>query len=718
MHRKFVRYGLSAAIATFVCLLAPASSHALVTTTVLEDFEDGSVGGAVAATTANSSTGGATNSVATNIFESGSLRLRMTDPDGTYNGLVLTLPGVFTEAGNYLITADVKVDNSASIIDSFGFAGIVGAPATAKVSDVNAGYVMNLPQNTTTGAALGYQTICCAVQVPAGGSFPKDLTLYFGTDPSRGNFASLPANDGNFSGGHRSLATTWVSPANAAYIDNIKSIGPGNYGEDRHFWISAGDNYTNLTNLDNQILAAKNNGFNSVDILARYRTNRYYVANRNYASYSNNEPFASGASAANDPIQECIDKCHEYGMRAYVSWSCFLTTSSATYPSALPSGSVTYTYNGGNPIPMTSTGEGLWADVGRADVREHVMNVALDFVQNYDIDGVIFDRIRYDSPSLGYNPVALQEMGYAVHNPFQAGDPIPTTSDATFRDKRRDAVTTFLHDSYVAITTLKPWVLVGTVPIAYGDGLSDTYNTVFQFWPKWSARPTANRVFSFGSEDIIQPQFYRLASSSGTNKAPASNERLMQKAAFGDVANYSLDYGLMPGSNVMIAPLFYHPNTADTAQSAANAQNICDTRQDTYPMNGWGLYAATTTLADISLIRNSSTTVCGTDVMATVAPRTDFLMKAGYDNTAPNPISDLGSSSTVTDTITLGWTTPPAAADGETPTHYLVYRSTATPVKQYYANLVNRNFVVSGNSFADNASTGMVTGNSYYYLVV
>ncbi|MCC6547294.1 family 10 glycosylhydrolase [Candidatus Sumerlaeota bacterium] len=719
MPRKSPRHGHAAAISALLASFVPALSQGLVTTSVLQNFEDGSVGGAIAATTGNSSTGGATNSIATNVDETGSLRLRMTDPDGSYNGLVMTMTGVFSEPGNYIITADVKVNNSASIIDSFGMAGVVGGPTTTKVSDVNAGYVMNLPQNTTTAAALGYQTIGCAVQVPAGGTFPKNLTLYFGTDPSRGNFASLPANDGNFNGGHRSLATTWTSSANAVYIDNIKKIGPGNYGEERHFWISIGDNYTNLTNLNSQIQSAKNNGFNAVDILARYRTNRYYRANRDYSTYSNPEPFGSGASNSNDPIQAAIDKCHELGMRAYVSWSCFLATDSSTYPGILPAGSITYTYNNsGLPVPQTNNGEGLWADVGRADVRAHVINVLMDFVQNYDIDGVIFDRIRYDSSSYGYNPVALQEMGYAVHNPFQAGDPIPSTSNAAFRDRRREAVTTFLHDAYVSVTNLKPWIVVGTVPIAYGDGLNDTYNSVFQSWPKWSSIPTENRVISFGAEDLIQPQFYRLASSSGSNQAPAANQRLMQKAAFGDVAAFNLDYGLMPGSNVMIAPLFYHPNSGDSAQSAANAQNICDTRQLAYPMNGWGLYAATRTLTDISLIRNSSTTSCGTDVMALTVPLPDFLMKENYDNTPPNGITDLSSDNNTADVITLSWSTPSPAADGEIPTRYLIYRSTTTPVRQYYANLVNRNYVVSGSTFADSTSTGMVSGNSYYYLVV
>ncbi|HNI49694.1 MAG TPA: hypothetical protein PLN96_17610, partial [Zoogloea sp.] len=91
------------------------------------------------------------------------------------------------------------------------------------------------------------------------------------------------------------------------------------------------------------------------------------------------------------------------------------------------------------------------------------------------------------------------------------------------------------------------------------------------------------------------------------------------------------------GSNVMVAPLFYHPDTGDTAQSSANAQNICDTRQAIYAMNGWGLYAATTTLTDISLIRAASSSPCGTDVLAGTATLTDFRLAPGRRSPARNP---------------------------------------------------------------------------------
>src|SRR5690606_37683379 len=102
------------------------------------------------------------------------------------------------------------------------------------------------------------------------------------------------------------------------------------------------------------------------------------------STYQHNESFANGANSGNDPIQYAIDRGHELGMRVYGSFSTFMVTDGHnSYPSSLPSGSVTYMYNGGNITPQTTADDssGLWADPGRADVRAHTMNVLLDLVQ-------------------------------------------------------------------------------------------------------------------------------------------------------------------------------------------------------------------------------------------------------------------------------------------------------------------------------------------------
>lgn len=686
-----------------------------VETVVLADFDTVLPSPTIsAANGSNSSIDGGNDSFSAVAIEaeSGNNKFKITDPGGFRNGAVITIPAAFSEPGQYLITADIKVGSTAlAPINTYGMAAKLGSPNNTKVYDYNAGYVLNLDQNPTNGAALGYQTIGASIRVTEAGT--HNLTLYFSTDPS-GNPSG--GTTGDFAGSHRGSGqsfptTTSPTNTNAIYVDNIKRIGPGALGEERHIWISVGDGFTDLSKLESLITTAYNNGFNCINILARYRTNRYYKRNRDFSTYPNNEPAVTAAVDTNDPIQYAIDRGHELGMRVYASFSCFLATDGSTYPPLLPAGSINYVYNSGSPTPQT--GSGLWSDPGRADVRAYNIQILMDLVQNYDLDGVIFDRIRYNSQAQdGYNPQALSEMGIA-------GTPAP--SNANFIQKRQDAIAAFLHDAYVQVTNLKPWMVVGTVPIAYGSGMSETYNMVFQSWPTWSATPTANRTITFGAQDLTQPQFYRMWDTGSPHTAPAANRTLMGKALYGDTANDPMDFGLMPGNVTNVAPLFYTEsldNTTD-AQNTANqlATNFCDARNG-YQMNGFGTFSATPTLVAqqgasvISRLRAIST-ACG-DVMApaTGAPLPDYLMKANWDNTPPNPVTG-ATISNVGSNVTINWPVPPPAADGEVPTRYLVYRSTSSAVKPYYANLVNRTTNITANSF-----TEIPPGGTHYYRVV
>jgi len=691
-----------------------------VQTVTLQDFETGTPTVAEV-DTSNSSASGRSYSTSAVVTESGSRRLKMADPGGGVNGIVLSLPNAFTEPGFYLITADIKVDSTnAGPISTFGMAAKLGNPGTAKVLDGNAGYLLNLDSHHTAGAVLGYQTVGAAIKVPAGGTFPQTLTLYFSTDPS----GSPTDAHGDFSAAHRGSGQTLPVATNSSvvYIDNIKRIGPGNFGEERHAWISVSDSLTNFTALDSYIDRAFANGFNCIDVLVRYRANHYYTPNREFSDYPNNEPYVKFASASNDPIQLAIDRGHELGMRVYGSFSTFLVTdNSDTWPSYVPANTRTYVYVDSATPPKLQTvedgGEGLWMDAGLDTSHAYVKNIVLDLVQNYDLDGLIFDRMRYAGNSFGYNPAALLAMGYNPNFP-------PMPSDAGFIAARQKRVAAFLEDIYQSITDLKPWMIVGTVPVAYGDGLNDTYRSVMQSWPKWTAAPSHNRVISFGAEDLIQPQFYRQWDG-GSYAAPLANQSLMKKALYGDVAVDPMDYGLMPGSYTNVAPLFYTGTIADSNDAAntanAIAVNICDTKTASYFMNGSGIYSARGIFDQvsgqnqsiISLIHTASTS-CGGDVMGSVPPLSDFLMKAGWDSTPPLGVASPAATPNGI-YAHLSWTAPPSAIDGDFADHYLIYYSSTNDVKPYYANLWNKKQVITGTSV--DVGPFEASGNYYFRIV-
>jgi uncharacterized lipoprotein YddW (UPF0748 family) len=695
-------------------LIAAAVSAAFCThpiKEVLEDFDTGGTAAAEAVDLGNSPAGGASNSVVDNFSDSGSPRLRIQDGDGGYNGAKVTFPGGIPEPGYYLVTADVKVaDDASAPISSYGMSAVAGSGGTAKLLDPNSGYVMNL-SSTGGNAALGYQTIGAAINVPAGGTFPQDLTLYFSSDVSGNNY-NAPSTDGDFENGHRTNATAWgAGSSNAVYIDNIKRIGPGSFGEERHLWISVGDAFTDLNKLEAQLVAAKNNNFNCIDILARYRSDAYYIPNRTDSTYPNPEPlgFRIGGrtvSTSTDPLQYAIDRGHELGLKIYVSYSCFLATPDSTYPAYLPTGSVMHIFPSGATSPRAMTtadsAEGLWSDPGRNDVQQYNKNVLLDLVKNYDIDGVIFDRIRYPDTRYGYNPQALVDMGF--------GATVPSPFAAAFSDAKRNAITKFIGESYEAVTTLKPWVVVGATPIAFGFNMSNTYNNCSQFWPKWTARKTTNRALSFGCLDLLQPQFYRLISSG----APATNATLIEKAINGDVPVQSNDFGLMPGASMALAPLFFKESANDAALAAANSQNFVDAK--VLGANGAGMFSAGTTLNQISIFRSPSSNNAGVDVLAQPAPFTDYLMKAGYDNIPPNEVRNFTVTPNADGTVDYSWDKPLLSEDGDYAHSYILYKGTSPNVKEYWSNRVAMDKVRCTGHTTFRSARG-AAGN-YYFRVV
>lgn len=705
--RRFLAVGL-------VLVTCLASAPAQVQNVLLQDFES-TTGGFVRVNTTNSpATAGDSFTTVARTSEGGSFRLHLTD-GGFTNGVVATFSGAIPSAGHYLVTADIKVDSTPTApISTYGMAVNAGGQVVtpAKISDMNAGYVMNLRGNSTNGAALGYQTIAASVQASSAG----DLTVYFSTDPSRGSYSSLPSSDGDFSNAHRTGENQFGAGANV-YIDNIRLIGPGNYGEERHFWISVGDSPTNLSTITSRINTAFANNYNTVVVLARYRANALYVPNRTDSTYTNNEPFYPGVNANNDPLQHAIDRCRALGMRVFVAFGCFAVTDGigAPFPSVpdLDPAWRTYEYNGGSPTIQVpdSTNPAMWLDAGNPDARAYTIRIASDIVANYDVDGLILDRVRFPDGGnqWGYNPGALAAYGYA--------GPVPTPGNSTFVAQRQQAVAVFVRDMYNALTGIKPWVIVAATPVLYGDGMTATYNSVMQHFPTWSEQLVANKVHSFGALDLITPQVYRQWNSTPPFQAPGANRTLMLKLQYGDVGTLSRDMGLMPGALMNYAPLFFQATNGDTSQAEVIAQHICDVRGTTYGFaQGWGTFSAVNIQSVLPALRTYATT-CGTDVLASAASLPDYLMKEGWDSTPPNNVTTLAATPGF-GSISLAWSHPAAAADGESPSSYRIYRSTTTPVAITWANLVNKTTVVTGTSWLDTLATGMVAGTPYYYAVV
>jgi uncharacterized lipoprotein YddW (UPF0748 family) len=140
-------------------------------------------------------------------------------------------------------------------------------------------------------------------------------------------------------------------------------------------------------------------------------------------------------------------------------------------------------------------GNDFLLDPGHPDAAEYVARMYSSVVENYDVDGVQFDRVRYPDqnepalqPSWGYNATALER--FAAETGI-VERPLPT--DPVWMQWRRDQVSNLVRRVYLEVKRRKPSVWVSAATITYGAGPKDlagwrqtrTYTEVLQDWVGW-----------------------------------------------------------------------------------------------------------------------------------------------------------------------------------------------------------------------------------------
>ncbi len=162
-------------------------------------------------------------------------------------------------------------------------------------------------------------------------------------------------------------------------------------------------------------------------------------------------------------------------------------------------------------------GSDFWIDFGHPDAAAYTVDVLMQLVRNYDLDGLHLDRIRYPDLSvsgqtiatganIGYNPRNVtrfqQRFGIAV------GAAPPDPADPLWSQWRRDQVTNLVRRIYLNAIAIRPRLKISAALIAYGDGpgaeeswnATEAYWRVFQDWRGWTEE---------GILDIAVPMNYK-----------------------------------------------------------------------------------------------------------------------------------------------------------------------------------------------------------------
>jgi uncharacterized lipoprotein YddW (UPF0748 family) len=191
-----------------------------------------------------------------------------------------------------------------------------------------------------------------------------------------------------------------------------------------------------------------------------------------------------------DPLQFWIDEAKRRGLELHAWFNPYraATNKNMTFHSSHISRT--------RPDLVREYGDLLWLDPGEPDVQQHSLNVILDVLQRYDIDGVHFDDYFYPYPQTGIAFPDDPSYGRYLANGGTLGR----------ADWRRENVNTFVRRVYTEIKGTKPWVKFGISPFGIWrpnnpPGITglDSYASLYADSRKWIRE---------GWVDYFTPQLY------------------------------------------------------------------------------------------------------------------------------------------------------------------------------------------------------------------
>ena len=267
---------------------------------------------------------------------------------------------------------------------------------------------------------------------------------------------------------------------------------------------------------------------NAVCMQVRGRSDAFYQSS--YEPWAAELAGARGKDPGYDPLAFAIEEAHKRGLELHAWVNPFRVTSAGTLDAndlvKKNAGQWIIQYNNG-----TFTGEII--DPGYPEAREYVLNVLMEIISNYDIDGIVMDDYFYPYGGTTTEDAASK----ALHKPVNVVD-VNQDGD-TDDDWRRSNVDVFLKELYDRIQAKKPWVRFGMgtfgiwttqskVAQAYGislpsgiSGLDDydvqacnpvewvkngyvDYINPQLYWPTTSTRQNYDKLCQWWAKDVCE----------------------------------------------------------------------------------------------------------------------------------------------------------------------------------------------------------------------
>lgn len=197
-----------------------------------------------------------------------------------------------------------------------------------------------------------------------------------------------------------------------------------------------------------------------------------------------------------DPLEFAVSEAHARGLELHAWFNPYR----ARHPSARGDLAPNHIARA-NPELVKTYGSYLWMDPGEDAVRQRSVDVVVDVVRRYDIDGVHIDDYFYPYREVGPDGREIDFPDSASYARYRAGGGTLGRSDW-----RRANVDRYVAELYDAVKREKPLVKVGISPIGTWRpnvrpqlGGFDAYESIFADARKWLVD---------GDLDYMVPQLY------------------------------------------------------------------------------------------------------------------------------------------------------------------------------------------------------------------
>ena len=216
-----------------------------------------------------------------------------------------------------------------------------------------------------------------------------------------------------------------------------------------------------------------------------------------------------------DPLERILAQARPRGLKVHAWFNLLLT---ANYSTRLSSGHILARHPGWAMVPRLAAEQALFTPPGREAllgsalqgesegyylspsveaVGEHLEAAVRELLQNYAVDGLHFDYVRYPGPEYDYSKAALSGFRRWLGQTEDRGLlSLPRQHPQAWDEYRRQAVTSLVQRLGAAARAERPGIVLSAAVIA---DERTALESRYQSWPRWGGE---------GSLDAVCPMAY------------------------------------------------------------------------------------------------------------------------------------------------------------------------------------------------------------------